>query len=170
MAKALMIIAPDKFRDEELFHTKEELENAGVQVTIASKNTGMIKGSMGGQAVAEKALSEVNISEYDAIVFIGGPGSQVYYTDPEALDIAKGAASQEKLLAAICIAPGVLANAEVLQGKKATIWDSDGSYARVLTDHGASYTGEDVTVDGKIVTANGPHAAHQFGRTIVSML
>ncbi len=28
MAKALMIIASKNFRDEKLFHTKEELENA----------------------------------------------------------------------------------------------------------------------------------------------
>ena len=32
MAKALMIIAPERFRDEELFITKDELEKAGARL------------------------------------------------------------------------------------------------------------------------------------------
>ena len=32
MAKVLMIIAPEQFRDEELFVTKEELEKAGHKI------------------------------------------------------------------------------------------------------------------------------------------
>ena len=171
MAKALMIIAPSNFRDEELFHTKEELEKTGTEVVVASKVTGTITGSMGGTAIAEKELSRINVSDYDAIVFVGGPGSQTYYSDSEALSIAREAVNQSKMLAAICIAPGILANAGVLEGKRATIWDSgDGAYSRVLEKHGAVYTGEDVTIDGKIVTANGPQAARRFGKTIAELL
>lgn len=36
MAKILMIIPPERFRDEELFVTKEELEKGGHSVVIAS--------------------------------------------------------------------------------------------------------------------------------------
>lgn len=169
--KALMIIAPQNFRDEELFDTKDELEKAGVEVTIASKTPGEKTGMLGGKAVAEIALSDVDISNYDFVVFVGGSGAQVYYTDDEALRIAKEAYEQGKVLGAICIAPGILAKAGILSGKNATIWDSgDGSFKSVIEEGGATYSGEDVTVDGRIVTANGPHAAREFGRTLVNML
>lgn len=169
--KALMIIAPENFRDEELFHTKEELENAGIEVTVASKTPGEKTGMLGGKAMAEIALSDVDVSNYDAVVFVGGSGAQVYYTDDEALNIAKEAYKQGKVLGAICIAPGILAKAGVIKGKKATIWDGgDGTFKSIVEEGGATYTGEDVTVDGKIVTANGPHAARKFGKTIASML
>jgi protease I len=48
MAKVLMIIAPERFRDEELFVTKEELEKAGHETVIASITTGTCPGSRGG--------------------------------------------------------------------------------------------------------------------------
>jgi protease I len=35
---------------------------------------------------------------------------------------------------------------------------------------GADYTGESVTQDGRIITANGPEAAREFGKTIVNNL
>ena len=50
-----MVIAPDQFRDEELFETKEELETAGLSTVIASKQKGICKGKLGREAVAEIA-------------------------------------------------------------------------------------------------------------------
>ena len=169
MVKALLVIAP-KFRDEELFHTKEELEYAGVETIIASKSIGVITGMLGGTAQAEKILSGVNTNDYDVIVFIGGSGSSIYYNDLDARTLVKRAVDDGKVLAAICIAPGILANAGVMKGKKATIWDGDGAHSVLLTEKGAVYTGESITVDGKIITANGPSAAHDFGKRIVEVL
>ena len=72
-----------------------------------------------------------------------------------------------KLVGAICIAPRILSEAGILNGKKATVYSSE---AGVLRANGAIYTGKDVEVDGKIVTASGPHAAEQFGNTLVKLL
>ena len=72
MAKALMIIAPERFRDEELFVTKEELEKAGHKTVIASICKGICPGSRGGFATATLTLAEVQTEDYDAVVFVGG--------------------------------------------------------------------------------------------------
>ncbi len=45
MAKVLLIIAPERFRDEELFLTKEELEKDGHETVIASTVKGICPGS-----------------------------------------------------------------------------------------------------------------------------
>jgi len=169
--KVLMVIAPDKFRDEELFNTREELEKEGAVITVASRSTGVISGMLGGSAVADKALKDINVSEYDAVVFIGGVGAQEYYQDTTALGLAKEAYQEGKIVGAICIAPGILAKAGILAGKRATIWDDPArSYSTILEEGGATYTGEDLTVDGKIVTANGPAAARAFGRKLAELL
>ncbi|MDD5086856.1 MAG: DJ-1/PfpI family protein, partial [Candidatus Nanoarchaeia archaeon] len=72
-----------------------------------------------------------------------------------------------KITAAICIAPVILANAGVLDGKKATVFPSGKDDIMV---RGADYTGEQVTQDGKVITANGPAAARSFGEAIVKEL
>jgi protease I len=74
MAKVLMIIAPERFRDEELFITKEELEKDGHETVIASTIKGICAGSRGGFAIATLTLNEVHTGDYDAVVFVAGGG------------------------------------------------------------------------------------------------
>lgn len=166
--RVLMVIAPENFRDEELLHTKEELERAGAETTIASTKTGVIKGLLGATVTPDFKLDQVNVDDYDAIVFVGGPGSSVYFNDKQALSIATQMFSKGKKTCAICIAPVILANAGMLKGKRATVWDGD--YVRKVESKGATYTGKPVEVDGNIITANGPAAAREFGRTIAKEL
>ena len=73
--RVLMVIAPENFRDEELLHTKEELERAGAETTIASSKTGVVKGLLGATVTPDFKLDQVNVDDYDAIVFVGGPVS-----------------------------------------------------------------------------------------------
>ena len=165
--KVVMIIAPQNFRDEELLEPKEVLENVGVSVVVASKGTDSATGKLGVIVGVENDISEIDISNYDAIVFIGGPGARIYFDDSTALKIVQDAYKKGKVTAAICIAPSILANAGILKGKKATAFPSEETNLRAK---GANYTGEAVTQDGRIITANGPGAAIQFGKTILKEL
>ena len=88
MKSVLMVIAPENFRDEELFETKEVLDAAGLQTTIASVQKGVCNGKLGGKANAAIALSDAKASDYAAVVFVGGMGSEVYFKDPVAHDLA----------------------------------------------------------------------------------
>lgn len=165
--RVLMIIAPKGFRDEELFHTKEELETRGNEVKIASLSRKEAIGMLGGRAAPDLTLDEVNVDEFDAVVFVGGVGSSIYFNNERAHEIAKKAYEQGKIVAAICIAPSTLANAGLLRGKRATSWSSE---AGNLKNKGAIYTGKPVEKDGNIITAEGPHAAREFGRKIADSL
>jgi len=169
--KALFIIAQEDYQDKEYGDTKKVLEDAGVEVITASKEVGPCQGAFGLTTEATVALTEVNVSDYDAIVFIGGSGASVYQHDTQAHLTAQEAINRNKILAAICISPTTLAYAGVLEGKKATVWD-DGkrTQAKILEENGATFTGEEVTVDGNIITANGPPAAEKFGQAILEKL
>lgn len=167
MATVLMIIAPDGFRDEELFFAQEELENAGHQTVIASLGKGVCRGSRGGAATATFTLAEIEVEHYEAVVFVGGGGSKVYFANRDALRIAQEMAAQGKVVAAICVAPVILANAGLLKGKSATVFSSE---IKAIEGKGAQYTGAMVTVDANIVTGDGPKSARSFGRKINELL
>jgi protease I len=165
----LFIIAPKDYRDEECFYTKEEIETRGITAVIASTSPGEKSGMLGGTIKAEIALSEAKPEDYDAVVFVGGTGSSVYFNDPLAHKIAKEAYSAGKIVGAICIAPVILANAGILKGKKATVYPADAGIS-ALKKAGASYTGKLVEADGRIITGSGPEAAREFGKRIAAAI
>jgi protease I len=167
MKKVAMIIAQDGFRDEELLEPKEALENAGVEVKVASTTLNYAKGMLGAKVKPDILISDINVKDFDAIVFVGGAGSSQYWDDPLAHKLAKDAVTQGKILAAICIAPVTLAKAGVLNGKRATVWSSE---AGQLKAGGADYTGRPVEKDGNIITATGPAQAREFGKEILKAL
>lgn len=166
--KALLVIAPSNFRDEEYFVTKQVLEEGGAAVTTASKSPGEVSGMLGKTAMAEISLDDAKVADYDAVVFIGGNGAQAYFGDSRAIEIAEEAYEAGKTVAAICIAPVILANAGILNGKRATCYD--GEFASKLEAGGAEYTAESVVRDDMIITADGPASAKDFGAEIVKAL
>jgi protease I len=164
---AVLIISKQNFRDEELFETKRVLDMAGVRTIIASTRTGVIRGFLGGLAEAGILVNALRADDYDAIVFVGGLGAREYFENPIVLNMVRDAAGKKKVLAAISIAPTILANAGVLRGVRATSFLSE---RPVLERAGAMYTGVPVERDRLIITAVGPMAANQFGRAIVDAL
>jgi len=165
--KVLMIIAHQNFRDEEYSKPRTILEKAGLEITVASSSLDTSKGTLGSKVKPDILLGNVDIANFDCIIFVGGAGASEYFNNPQALSIAKQTAASNKILAAICIAPAILANAGVLQQKKVT---SFSSVKKDLQERGAIYTGKGVEVDGNIITANGPQSAQEFGREILSAL
>ena len=165
--KTLLIIAKKGFRDEELFDTKDALEEEGIETVITSSEVGSCEGVLGGDAEAELAIREVEPSDYDAVLFIGGGGAAVYFNDPIAHEIAKKASLENKVLGAICITPSILANAGLLKGKRVTSYPSEKDN---LESKGAIFESDDVVIDERLVTANGPKAARLFGEAVASLL
>lgn len=170
--KIAIIIAFRDFRDEEYFIPKQILEAAGAEIDTVSNSLGTAVGKLGGEAEVNILIGDLKTADYDAILFIGGPGAANYIDDEQCYQIAREAVEQGKVLGAICIAPAILAKADVLNGKRATVWSSimDKSAVKMLKKAGAIYQPELVVVDGNIVTASGPLAAKQFAEKIIGIL
>jgi protease I len=168
MAKrAVMIIAFQGFRDEEYDVPKKVLEKAGIKITTASSQVGAAKGKFGLPAKVDITMPDLKVADYDAVIFVGGPGIYEYFDDPTAQGIAKDAVKENKILAAICASVSILANAGLLKGVKATCFAGEGPN---LKSKGANYTGSGLEIDGRIITADGPKHAQQFGEAIVKAL
>jgi len=164
----VVFIVPNAlFRDEELFETRFVLDRAGLNTIVAGARTGPVTGMLGNVVQAELTINELAVDNYDAIVFVGGPGARQYLKSSTALDIAREAAVKGKIIAAISTAPAILANAGVLQGIRATCLLTERGR---LQQGGAIYTGTPVEVDGPVITARDPAAAALFGQAIADVL
>ncbi len=163
----LMVVAPKDFRDEEYVVPKEMLTKEGFVITTASTVTGEAKGVSGTIAKIDILLKDFNTKDYDAVVFVGGPGTPAIYDNPDAQRIAKEMVGDGKVVSAICLAPVILAKAGILNGKVSTVFPSAKGE---LEKAGARYQKTAVAIDGKIITANGPEAASRFAENIIKML
>lgn len=165
----IAIIIVDGYQDHEFEVPYNTLQQKGHHIDIVSINKGIITGKLGGTQRAVKTFEETHMSEYDGLIFIGGPGARILIENIQAHILCLEAVEQNKMLAAICIAPCILARAGVLKGVEATVWNSTESI-EMLTDCGAEYLALDVVTSNKIITANGPHAAEAFTDAILTIL
>lgn len=163
--KFLMIIAPSDFRDEELLVPKRFFESKHVKVDVASETKEKSRGMLGAVSTPDLTLNEVDISEYDAVIFVGGAGvdKHKFYDNDKCLKIAQSALMRGKVVAAICLATKILANAGLLKNRKATCFRSAVDY---IKEKGALYVNEGVVRDINIITADGPESAQKFAEEI----
>jgi len=168
----LMVIASKNFRDEEYFIPYEVFQKEGAKITTASSIEGDIIGIEGGEARSTLILNEVKIKNFDAVVFIGGDGAVEYFNNNDAHRIVQEMENLHKVVAAICIAPIILAKAGILVGRNATVWSSlmNKNNIKELEDSGCSVSGERVVKDKKIITADGPAVSKKFAEEIVETI
>jgi len=167
--KILIVIAPEKFRDEELIEPVTALKAAGIGYDIASTRRGACTGMLGGKATAI-SLDEVDPKAYDGLIIVGGGGSQTYLWDDDLLQpMVRFFHDKMKPVGAICLAPVVLARAGILKGVRATYFESPISF-REMKAGGAVLVNQPVVSDTRIITASGPAAAKAFAESFITML
>jgi protease I len=168
--KILITIAPDKFRDEELAEPRAALDKAGIGYDIASTRRGLCTGMLGAKVTATLSFEEVDPKKYDGLLIVGGSGAQTHLWEDEVLvEMVKFFRKSAKPVAAICLAPVVLANAGVLKGRKSTYFNNPKSFFE-MKKGGAVLVDKPVVNDDRIITANGPGAAKEFADMFVTVL
>jgi protease I len=162
-----MVVASRNFRDEEYFDVRRVLESYGLEVVTASSKEGHVRSAFGKFIMVDRLVSCARAKDFDAIVFVGGDGVLEFLEVRSVKRLIRDAVSLGRVVSAICMAPILLANAGVLEGRRVT------GYADVkdaLISAGAIWTSEGVACDGNIVTADGPASAVAFGETIAKLL
>jgi len=159
----LVVLANKDFRDEEYVATVAVLNENGVACKIAASDPGDCVGVNGTTVCTDYTFDQVTSDQFDGILFVGGVGVERYFSNDLTLNLAQEFYNADKWTCAICWAPVVLAKAGILKGKKVTAWNGA---QNEIEKAGATFTSEFVTIDGTIITANGPDSAQQFGQTI----
>ena len=156
--KHIAILSTNGFEQSELMEPKRQLAEAGAQVSVISPESGEIRGwdetDWGESVNVDKAVSDANVDDYDALVL---PGGQI---NPDLLRVNKDAVrfirdffNSGKPLAAICHAPWLLIEAGIASGRNLT------SYHSIKTDvqnAGGRWSDEAVVVDKGLITSRNP--------------
>jgi 4-methyl-5(b-hydroxyethyl)-thiazole monophosphate biosynthesis len=171
MNKTALIPIAEGSEEIELVTIVDVLRRAGVEVTVASANSGeklQICASRGIHIVADAMLDDCANKHYDLIAVPGGlPGSE-HLAKHAVLDVLlRDQAAQGKLFAGICAAPAlVLATKGLLLDKAVTCHPSFQKSLEAKEVDGAAR----VVVDGNCITSQGPGTALDFALELVEQL
>lgn len=168
----VLILATDGFEQSELFDPRAALMDAGVEVTLASIATDPIQGmrhdEKGETITPDITLDEVDVEAYDALLLPGGVANpDTLRLQPRVIEIIRGFAQADKTIAAICHAPWLLIEADVVEGKRATSWPS---LRTDLKNAGANVVDEEVVVDGNLITSRKPDDIPAFNEALIAAL
>ena len=165
MKKVAVFLAPG-FEECEALMTVDLLRRAQLDTTMYSiHNTDEVTGSHNITVKADKKLNELN-ELFDCVILPGGmPGTKYLMESKEVNALVVEHFNQNRLVAAICAAPSVLGELQLLQGKKATCFPG---FENQL--HGAEVLNQKAVADGNIITAKGLGAAVEFAHAIISYL
>lgn len=162
--KSIAILATDGYEQSELEVPQARFEEAGAKVDIVSLKPGVIKGWHHGDwsrtVDVTKVVGEVSADQYDAVIVPGGVINPDHLrTEKPALDFIKAFWTQNKVVAAICHGPWLLAETGIVRGREIT------SYHSIKTDlinAGGIWRDNDVVVDQGLVTSRKPSDIESF--------
>lgn len=168
----VLIIATDGFEQSELMEPQRLLKEAGAEVTIASLKPGAIRGwdqkDWGKSVSVDLTIDDVSSEDYDALLLPGGQmNPDILRTEHKVIDVIREFDAARKPIAAICHAPWLLAEADVIEGRTVTAWPS---IRTDLANAGAAVVDEEVVVDGNLITSRKPDDIPAFTDALMAAL
>lgn len=167
--KRVAIVVTKGFEEIELTDPREALDAAGAETVLISPEQGTVKSwtdkNWGNDFPVDLPLSEARAGDFDALLLPGGVMSpDKLRMEKDAVQLVRDFATAKKPIASICHGPWLLAEADVVRGRKVT------SYPSLQTDlknAGANWVDEEVVVDEGMVTSRNPGDLPAFNRKML---
>lgn len=167
--KTIAFLATDGVEQIELTQPWEAIRSAGAEVHLISVDSGRIQAfnhlDKGETFPVDRIVADVKASEYDGLCLPGG------VANPDALRLNDAAVgfvrdffTQSKPVAAICHAPWLLVEADVVDGRTLTSWPS---LKTDIENAGGRWIDEEVCVDRGLVTSRKPGDLEAFSAKAV---
>lgn len=170
-ARIVMVFAPHLCCDEEFIRLKAHFEQHNIEVIAASTTANVGVGErLGLKVLPNITISQIEVESCDAIVVNSGTGCKEFlWNDTSLREVIRDAFARNKVIAAGCIAPVVLARTGILQDREATVLVRPGTIEE-LEKGGAIYRDEAVVVSGNIITGRDLEALDEFAEAILEKL
>lgn len=167
--KRVLCLLAEGFEEIETVTPVDLLRRAGVEVVLAALNAHdqeplLVTGRSGLTLRADARLEDIDAQSFDLLFLPGGPAVKKFREDGRPAKLAQAFIQSGRPVAAICAAPLVLHDAELLAGKRYTAHDS--TYGELT----AALAQEKVVVDGLLTTSRGAGTALPFGLQLVATL
>lgn len=167
--KRVAILVADGFEQIEMTEPREALDQAGAQTLLVSPADSQVKGwnhtDWGDSFDVDQPLQQADAEDFDALLIPGGVMSpDRLRMQPKAVDFVRAFFEAGKPVAAICHAPWMLAEADVLHGRNVT------SYPSIKTDlknAGANWIDQESVTDQGLVTSRSPSDIPAFNRAMI---
>ncbi|RVQ65442.1 type 1 glutamine amidotransferase [Croceicoccus ponticola] len=172
MAAKVLIIATNGFEQSELLKPRENLENAGIATTLASPESGSIKGwdqkDWGESVKVDVSIDDVSVDDFDGLLLPGGQmNPDILRMDERVIDLVRAFDEAGKPIAAICHAPWLLIEADIVDGRTVTAWPS---VRTDLANAGGNVVDAEVAEDDNLVTSRNPDDIPAFSKAFIALL
>lgn len=158
--KRVAFLATNGYEDSELTSPWEAVTAAGATATMVAPESGEITGKNGHAQSVDLRSSEASATDFDALVLPGGVVNADHLRlDEAAVAFTRDFFAQHKPVSVICHGAWILADADVLDGRRITSFPS---LRTDLRNAGAIWVDEEVVVDQGLVSSRTPEDLPAF--------
>ena len=167
--KRVAILATDGVEQIELTEPRKALDAAGARTVVVSPKTGSIKGwdhdHWGETIPVDQSLDDARADQFDALMLPGGVMNPDHLRRNErAVQFVRSFFDAGKPVAAICHAPWMLVEADVVDGRTITSWPS---LRTDIRNAGGDWVDREVVTDQGLVTSRKPDDIPAFNRKMI---
>lgn len=167
--KRVAILATDGVEQVELTEPRKALDQAGASTKVVSPKNNDIRGwqhdHWGDTIPVDVPLDKANANDFDALLLPGGVmNPDKLRMDENAVEFVRSFVQAGKPVAAICHAPWLLIEADVIRDRTVTSWPS---LQTDLRNAGADWVDREVVTDSGLVTSRKPDDIPAFNRKMI---
>lgn len=176
--KKVLMVINEGFQVDEYFVPRKIFEDAGLEITVASRFGGLVhpgkKYTDYAPVKADLTFAEIDVNKFDVITFAGGGGAwSDYFPDRTLHKVLLAAVKRDDMIVGlICAGTGLLATAGNIDGSTPQF---KGRHVTGYTDvegllrkqGEVNFDPQEVVVDKNLITGRDPGAARAFGETIL---
>lgn len=168
----VLIVATDGFEEWELFGPRKILQKRGAEVVLASLKLDPIQATVrddpGKTIRPDLIVDDAIADDFDALILPGGlRNPDRLRLHGNVIELIRAFDRQGKPIGAICHAPWLLVEADLLRGKTATSWPS---IRTDLKNAGATVVDEEAVTDANIVTSRKPDDVEAFTNALIDLI
>src|SRR3569623_182097 len=168
----VLIVATDGFEEWELFGPRQNLQQRGADVVLASLKRDPIQATVhddpGKTIRPDLTIDEASPDDFDALILPGGVRTpDQLRLHGNVIALVRRFAEQGKPVGAICHGPWLLVEADLVRGRTATSWPS---IRTDLRNAGAKVVDQAAVTDGNIVTSRTPADVAAFTNAVIDLI
>lgn len=168
--RVAFLVAPEGIEQIELTEPWKAVEQAGGTPELISVRSGTVQAfrhlDKADTFPVDHVVTEANVDDYIGLALPGGVANpDLLRTVPDAVRFVADFGARGKPIAAICHAPWMLIDADLVRGRRVTSWPS---LRTDLVNAGADWVDQQVVVDRDVVTSRNPDDLPAFNEQLVA--